>query len=257
MIRTVLRKIRTLFTTDPRWFVRYYRKYGWQRYYFLKDRLAGRTYWDVTTGGVHLKMHFHTPYHRSYAKALNENGIERHLIEPWTDAARRATVVYDIGGYNGIYGLLAAKANPASRVTIFEPDKVNGDHIRENIRINSLNNCALVEAPVAEREEVVRFTQHGTTGEHIGTEGKEMTTVSLASLESADLIKIDIEGFEVGVLRSIRTKPKGIILLELHTGFLERAGDSIESFDREIILGKWRYWLIGDRGTEKHYLLFG
>jgi FkbM family methyltransferase len=254
--KTFARKVHTLFTTDPRWFYHYYKKYGSQNFLFWLDKQRGRDYWDATISGVNLRFHFHTPYHRSYARSAHDNGIEPHLIEPWVKAARVAHVIYDIGGFNGIYGLLAAKANPAAKVVIFEPDEINAAHIRENIRINNLRNCELLVAPVSEKVQTVRFSQGGATGEHIGETGEEMKTVSLAELPPAELLKIDAEGFEVGILRSLRGKKKGVILLELHPLFLGRAGDTAEDFYKEIKLGEWRYWPLGDRSDQQHFLLF-
>lgn len=256
-LRTFARKVRTLFTMDLFWAFRYYKKYAVQNFNFCREVRRSRAYWDADIAGVKIKLHFHTRYHQSIARQIHDNRVEPRLVDPWTRYAPNANVVYDIGGFNGLYGLLAAKANPKAEVTIFEPDKTNCDHILENIRINNLTNCKLYQCIVMEKGGRARFSQHGTPGEHVadeGGEGEEVRAVSLADFPPADLIKIDAEGYEVGILRSLHKS--GVIVLELHPHFLNRAGDSMEGFEAAVKRGGWRSWYLGARDKEHHFLLF-
>jgi hypothetical protein len=47
----------------------------------------------------------------------------------WKEKAKQSSVIYDIGGFNGVFGLLAAKVNPQARVVIFGADAISARHI--------------------------------------------------------------------------------------------------------------------------------
>ncbi len=161
-------------------------------------------------------------------------------------------MVYDIGGYNGIYGLLYAKSHPQAEVTIFEPDDINADHIDRNIELNGLKNCRLMRAAVTDHDGTVSFSQGGRSKEHMRAGGKMVKAVTLAALPRADLIKIDAEGAEGRILSTLKYRPT--ILLELHEpSFLNRYGDTeatvwgfVKTLNRALLF---------DRQSEKHYLL--
>ena len=250
------KKVWTLLHTDPRWTVRYIVKRAPMHLGFRLARIVGRSSYIARIAGVDLIFTFDTPYHYLIARLTARNDTETHLLNGWKEASLRARTIYDIGGFNGMYGLLAAKANPHADIVVFEPDAVNASHIERNIKANGLANCRLIRAAVGDTNGVIRFSQGGTTGEHISSAGVEVPVNTLDSLPPADLIKMDIEGAELRALKGLSYRPD-ILLVEVHPKGLREMGDSEEEFWREVHRRKYRSWLLdSDVGGKTHHLLF-
>lgn len=249
----IIKKIKTLIVVDKRWLSRYLWKYTKQNTAFITNRIFQRAYWDVTEGGVTVKLGFFTPYHQSIAKSQHNRAYEIPVMRVWLDQIDGKKVIYDLGGFNGLYGLLAAKKNPNARVAIFEPDHTNAEHIRANIRLNNLSNCTAEEAAVSDYTGTTIFSQGGTSGEHIGETGRDVQVVALKDLPRADLIKIDVEGAELKVLEGMGYK--STILLEVHPLFLDRFGDTEHGVDEFLKNEGYDVTFIHERDRAKHYLL--
>lgn len=211
-------KLQTLFTTDPRWAVRYLWKHGRIRAGFEYSRLIGRTYWEVEHGGTVVKLVFLTPYHHHYGSMLARHKHEDPVLDEWMHYVPKAKIIYDCGGFEGLFGLLAAKTNPNAAVTIFEPDTINAEHIRRNIALNNLTNCTLEEAAITDTEGFTTFETKGLSGAHISETGTKVKTVRLDTYPPGDLLKIDIEGQESNAIiaapNALSKHP--VIFLELH-----------------------------------------
>ena len=129
-------KFKTLFTMDYAWAYRYLKKRAYQRLHYWR---AGDHY-DVTVNGITVRLNFSSPYHHSIAQHMAQGRYdELPLMHDWVDYAKDAKLIFDVGGFNGIYGLLAKKSNPDAKVYVFEGDFVNVDHIRQNARANDLD----------------------------------------------------------------------------------------------------------------------
>jgi hypothetical protein len=102
---------------------------------------------------------FKTPLHHEIAEQESRGVLESDILRYWSKI--EANVVYDVGGYNGLYGLFYAKAHPEAQVTIFEPDFINHRQILENIRINSLLNCKVEKVAISDKEGKTPFSQGG------------------------------------------------------------------------------------------------
>jgi len=73
----------------------------------------------VIIDDVTLRFAFFTPYHQNIAQKFHDGEFEKTALLAWKEHAKTSAIIYDIGGYNGIFGLLAAKMNPNSTVVIF------------------------------------------------------------------------------------------------------------------------------------------
>lgn len=144
----------------------------------------------------------------------------------------RGGVVFDVGAHVGYYAMAAAHAaGPAGRVVAFEPLPLNLRYLRGHVRANRLTNITVVAACVGERGGRAGFEYCGGTGRGRMVEGGGcVATVSLdeeieaGRLPAPDVIKMDVEGAEVGALngaaRTLRAKhPR--ILLSVHSPALK------------------------------------
>ncbi|MDO8548065.1 MAG: FkbM family methyltransferase [bacterium] len=207
----------TFFLRRYAWLPRFLKKRGKIFFYYAVSKLSGRRYWKFA--GV--KLGFITAYHHGVAR---EMGTDFHEDPPeyfneWVVDAKDANLIYDIGGYNGLYGIAAALANPHAAVTIFEPDSINAEQCRQNIKLNGVEaRCSVSQIAVAGSTGVSTFAMRGMTGGKLGEGETKITCTKLDDLPTPQLIKLDVEGQETAILtnapKTLSRKP--VIFMELH-----------------------------------------
>lgn len=163
---------------------------------------------------------------------------EKFLLElEW-----KGQTVYDVGGYEGVFTLFFSKAvGPAGRVITFEPNPINCQRIRENIRLNGLDNAQLFQLALGARsgkgnlvywpEEPARGTLDSCYQESLRQTGDtrcveiEVDSIdnqlALGRLPAPDFIKIDVEAAELEVVEGMNQtlavhKPR--LFIEIHSG---------------------------------------
>lgn len=134
--------------------------------------------------------------------------------------------VYDLGANVGYYTLLASRlVGPRGRVIAVEPLPRNLAYLHRHVALNRLANVDIVEAAVADRPGVGRFTETASASENrLGAEGTlKVPITTLTALAERfgppDVIKIDVEGAEHLVLGGAKELLRGArptILLSLH-----------------------------------------
>jgi FkbM family methyltransferase len=141
-------------------------------------------------------------------------------------------VVYDIGAHFGYYALLALKlVGTEGRVLAFEPSPPNLARLYRHIELNRCSNVQVLELAVSDREGSAHFeTRTGSGLGHLAPDGPvEVKITRLDGLQGYPLpnvMKIDVEGAEVGVLRganSLLAAAKPTIFLSLHGDDLKKA----------------------------------
>jgi FkbM family methyltransferase len=154
----------------------------------------------------------------------------------------------DVGTHVGQYSLVASTlVGPAGAVHSFEPQPDTFDLLKHNIDNNRitnvhLNRCALSETTRAVPLYIARPDNMGQSSlrrpdNYSGT----AVTVPCITLDAyvqergirrIDLIKIDVEGAEIGVLRGARTclsgDPKPSLMIEFWEPFQREYGTSCE-----------------------------
>lgn len=152
-------------------------------------------------------------------------------------------IVYDVGGYEGIYTLFFAKAvGLAGRVFTFEPNPANCRKIRENIRLNRLTNVQLIPLGLGSGKgqsklvfcpnEPARGTinadyqqslqqKGGTTCIEIELDSLDNQLAANPQLPPPDFIKVDVEAAELEVLAGMSQtlqihRPR--LFIEIHSG---------------------------------------
>jgi FkbM family methyltransferase len=152
--------------------------------------------------------------------------------------------VCDIGANMGYYTIWMSKfINAPLHIHSFEPDTINYERLIKNLRINNLEtNISVNKVAVTDVSGVIRFTT-GLDGEnHISINDQGMAlqvdAVSLDdyakrhNIESFAYVKIDVEGFELlvlkGALNLLSEKKIGIIQLEVNNT-LQHSEISVET----------------------------
>ena len=115
---------------------------------------------------------------------------------------KEGQVVIDIGAQYGDYAILCSKVYKA-KVYTFEPLPENFKEITENIKLNGLNERQIQAFNVAlgNKDKTEMLSYSGEMANNIG-EGKKIE-VEFRTLDSykikPDIMKIDVEGFELDV----------------------------------------------------------
>jgi len=152
----------------------------------------------------------------------------------WRGMALEGLVIYDVGAFHGILTLFFA--THGGRVIAYEPNAGNHARLIENISLNRLTNVQVRKFGVGAALGVgtLHYDPAMAGGGTLGPNGIatmsqsiEITTldhdIAAASLPPPDLIKIDIEGWELEALEGMRAT-----LDAHHTAlFLEMHGDTM------------------------------
>ncbi|NRA97711.1 MAG: FkbM family methyltransferase [Planctomycetes bacterium] len=154
--------------------------------------------------------------------------------EPWEktvtkrilDQIQPHSVALDVGAHIGTHSILMGQAvGPWGRVYAFEPQRKLFRELVQNLRLNGLDNVvplryALGTGP-ARIIEMNVATESNEGGTAVGTGGDpaELRSLDDFRFEDVSLIKIDVEGFEMEVLRGAletisRSRP--VLIIEIH-----------------------------------------
>jgi FkbM family methyltransferase len=188
----------------------------------------------------------------SGVSALEWQILYGNLKEPATATAlksllRPGMTMLDVGANIGYYTLLAAQCvGPSGRVVAFEPTPSVVSRIKENVQFNNFAHVSVFAGAVSDREGTCAFY---VNSEQDASEGNSLiqavvddgatqivapqTTldaeIERLQLKAVHLIKIDVEGNEVKVLRGakrILTEYAPQLLIEVNPLTLEAGGSS-------------------------------
>lgn len=116
----------------------------------------------------------------------------------------------DIGANIGSYTLIAAEQERATVVS-FEPHPRTFEQLRANVELNQRRNVTLVNMAVSDRDGEVRLSDGGVSStNHLVGDGHAAIKVPCTRADSwfaahgraPSVVKVDVEGFELEVLRS-------------------------------------------------------
>lgn len=127
--------------------------------------------------------------------------------------------IIDCGAHIGISVLYFKHIYPSSRITAFEPDRNSFDLLKKNIAFNNLIDVKLYNKAIADFEgEAIMYGDFSRNSESVGNtiianwgnrDGFTTTNVFAVELSgiiqntTVDYLKIDTEGTELAVLKSI------------------------------------------------------
>lgn len=180
-------------------------------------------------------------------RCLHYSGVwEPMETRHFTALLGQGYTVLDIGANIGYYTLIASRLVGASgRVFAFEPGKQTFARLSRNVAINNLQNTYLNDCALGDQTcEVTFYHSPGNNSgsnslfllERSGSEAVRMTTLDSFILQNEighiDLVKMDVEGAEVKVLRggmglfSRRDAP--LLMTEVNPACLQAAGTSAD-----------------------------
>lgn len=263
-LHKTFKKVRILLCVDLGWFFRFTLKRSVIYLDYLFSLSWGRNFWPVVVDDIEIRLSFNNSYQHNIAKLLARRKHEFHLLELWKSVCEERQIVADIGGYNGIFGLISAIANPKSTVYIFEPDIKCFKQIEDNISLNKLKNVIVVPLAVWDKTQQLFFTINAETGGSIVSLGSSIQACKFDDYFKdkvpPSLIKIDIEGSELRALRGMQgilSRLQTRVLVEIHPILLRKFGDSPEDFQKFVEqMGYRKLCLEIIKGISEHYWLY-
>lgn len=162
-------------------------------------------------------------------------------------------VVVDVGANIGATAIPSAiAAGPSGTILAFEPHPRVFRYLRENVRMNHLENCELLNFALGNKKGPACLSDMenddcnvlGDNCERGVTVSQDVLDSFTGDLESIDLLKIDSEGYELFVLKGAREtlKKTKLVCVEISELQLKRFGCSVS----EVI------WLLEDAGFTCH-----
>ena len=157
--------------------------------------------------------------------ALDEVFVERDYAAPPEPARLLASLprpraVIDLGANIGLFGAWAAAELGAERVIAFEPDPTNAQVLARCAAANPAVDWRLIRACASNADGTVQFQAGDFVGSRIVESGGVPVPARdiFAELDSAALLKMDIEGGEWAILRDPRFEQIGVpvLVVEYH-----------------------------------------
>lgn len=191
------------------------------------------------------------------------NGWEAVSLQIWnklceSEGLGHSPVILDIGACEGIYGLTANALSPSAVVLAMEPLEAAFHRLTNNIALNQggvipIKAAASTEDGFAElfMDNQINSSEASLMSGQVkgAVTSCSVATRSLASiieerkLKSMDLVKIDVEGAEPGVLRGMGeylAKCRPVMILEVLNS---EAGEEVNGLMAGL---NYRYWDIND-----------
>jgi len=173
---------------------------------------------------------------------------------------RPGDTVLDIGAQLGYFSLHAALlVSSSGRVYCFEPDPRSFARLDRAIRLSRIDWIKLFQTALSAREGTMDFYLSPTLGWSTGVKNSHLEDLQQMSVRTAPLdllvsrgeipsqirlAKIDVEGFEMEILRGMRNvlaKSRPILVLEINVQMLHAQGTSpseivrfLESFEYRV-----------------------
>ena len=191
---------------------------------------------------------------------VNDRPLLQAVYDEIESAAKRsphippAVWLVDVGANTGSFALLPTLL-PWLQVVAFEPVPVAFEVLTRNVRINQIvDNVVVHNLAVSHSHAGSSATMYlhpgisgeSTLGSNMKTTDKTNFTVNLISLDAAlvalprlDVLKIDVEGWEMHVIRGARVliqKHRPVILLERSELLMSRCNISGRELDAELAL---------------------
>lgn len=151
-------------------------------------------------------------------------------------------IFYDIGANVGTYTCFVASKLGPHRTVAFEPEPENAAQLRANLELNNLE-AEIIEVALSDFSGTVDLALSGNEsgeGEHAIATGQEKETIKVEvargdevieqeELSPPSVVKIDVEGAELSVLRGLRETLQEHVRLsyvEVHPDKLPEFGDT-------------------------------
>lgn len=231
-------------------------------YWLLVHTLSDDSH-ACTVSGIEVKFRTET---RTEVKRFHDLSGERPVIENVLRSLNPDDTFYDIGANVGTYTCFSASKLGPDRTIAFEPEPENATRLQENLELNNLD-AKIVEVALSDTDGTTSLALKGNEageGEHtIATDG-EVETVEVETargdsiIEQHDLpaptvVKIDVEGAELSVLRGLQETIREncrLVYVEVHPEKIMDFGGEASEVNEFLTEAGFEVTEIAQRGNE-------
>ena len=185
---------------------------------------------------------------RSERRRVRHLGGERRVLRAFLDGLTGSETVWDVGACVGTYACFAASRLRDGRVVAFEPEPTNRRRLEQNLAANAprdrwdVSPVALSGADGAGRL-ASEFVEAGG-GHHYLTDSDDGVPVErrrgeslvASGMPAPDVLKIDVQGAELQVLRGMGDALDSVdhLYLEVHSTKAERYGSAAADVEAHL-----------------------
>jgi FkbM family methyltransferase len=176
---------------------------------------------------------------------FTQNKCLKQFLKYCETNGKKFKTALDIGAWCGTWS--AELAPYCKKIYAIEPDRTHVECLLKNL--SSFDNIELLDYAVGDMETTVALTDdHFTQARRIYSAGNiSMKTVDSFQFEDVDLIKIDVEGFEMNVLRGAKNTLKSckFLMIELNNNSKKynSSNEEIEKYLQDLnfttLIDKW------------------
>lgn len=227
---------------------------SWKIYSFVKTHTLLKSFifkLNKIYGSLFSNLSITIDTNRFYAHTLDRMialiMLKHHLLENFETKVFKKIVrkkwhIVDIGANLGYYTILTGKIiGEKGKVYAFEPNKECAKMLSKNVSANTLYNVEVIQAAVSDKTGTITlYISEDNSGDHRtynSLEKRKSYTVKTYALdtffdlnEKIDLVKIDVQGFEMKVLlgmkKLIKKNARIILICEFWPQGLIEAGYS-------------------------------
>lgn len=205
---------------------------------FLVGNHVGKEWYDTDHTEPRMEMRF----------------IRDHLIQ-------RGNLVVECGCHHGFTSILLSKwVGPQGKIIAFEANPRNAAIALKNMKLNSIGNVDIHMTAVGNHAGTLNITglSNSKVESPLHRGELEVAAVRLDDFpfdRIPDLIKIDVEGYELEVIRGFHSTlaiKETILAIEVHLDALRNYGGSFTDLCRLIGLEDYKCWLgVGDQANDQ------
>ena len=186
-----------------------------------------------------LKLHPDSRHAFEYFCYLSPAMVEE--MESFIDLTRSRRRLLDIGALHGIFSLVFAATSPSKQAVAVDASPIAFARLLYNIYKNKLPNITPVECAMSDDSGVLRMHyegEHAVAARTGGGDQKQLLVVKRTGDDlcrelqfQPDVVKIDVEGHEVKIVRGLSQTVKSLkplVFLELHPPLILEENDNID-----------------------------
>lgn len=188
-------------------------------------------------------------------RLVEEGSYEKEMTALILDNLSENDTFVDLGGNEGYFSILASeKVRQGGKIYCIEPQQRLWNVILNNIQLNRCKNICLFPFAISDKEATIELTLSpdiNTGSSTFAADARrsfwKKQTINAETLDSLfyqkvnsiELIKIDIEGFELFALKGaeklLKNKIIKKLIIELHPPQLATLGQSIDDVEKYLL----------------------
>ena len=227
----------------------------------LYTTIISKTSEDIQSHEVAgVSVRYRTESYAAWERLRSFEG-ELPVMERFAQEISDGHIVWDVGANMGTYSCLAGNSAENVSVVSFEPVPRNIERLRANVKLNSICSTIRQEALDETNGEMNLSSNHGGDGQYsfTDTEGEISVPTSRGDTLVEDgevpcpaVVKIDVEGAELRVLRGMRSILDEIecVYIEIHPQGIASYGGSETELEQLLSEAGFNLERIHDRGDE-------